>query len=80
MILIFVGRQRQRQIYRFLSGQEKLIYQISTLGGGGGGGGKNWEVSQYVLFFPNQIPNGEVVNFCRPKLVKEICQALQQKH
>jgi len=34
----------KRKIYLLLSGQEKLIYQITTLGGGGGGGGKNWEV------------------------------------
>ena len=36
----------KRKIYLLLSGQEKLIYQITTLGGGGGGGGQNWEVSQ----------------------------------
>ena len=34
----------KRKIYLLLSGQEKLKYQITTLGGGGGGGGKNWEV------------------------------------
>ena len=45
MRLIFVKRQRQRQTHQLLSGQEKLIHKITTLGGGGGGGGKNWEVS-----------------------------------
>ena len=39
--------------------------QITSLGGSGGGEGKNWEVSKYVSFLPNQIPIGEVVNFCR---------------
>ena len=65
MRLICVGRQRQRPNRQFFSGQEKLIYQITILDGDGGGGSKNCEVSQYVLFFPNQIPNVDVVYFCQ---------------
>ena len=32
-VLTFIRRQRQRNIYLFLSEQGKLIYQITTLGG-----------------------------------------------
>ena len=48
--------RRQRQIHQFLSGQEKFIYQKTTLGGGGGGGIKIVRYPNGFLLLPQSNP------------------------
>ena len=74
-VLTFIRRQRQRKIYLFLFGQEKLMYQITNLGGGGGG-------ISICFFFPQSNPNWGRSKFLPdlPKMYGQIRIVLPKVH
>ena len=54
-----IRRKRQRQIYLLLSGQEKFIYQLTSMGGGGEKKVKIGRCPNRIPFFPIESQFGK---------------------